>query len=50
MQVEPGAPRQPTLHLGVLMSAVVIDAQMDVQTFGHTPVNLLQEGEELLVR
>ena len=32
------------------MSAVVIDAQMDVQTFGHTPVNLLQEGEELLVR
>ncbi len=49
MQVEPGPPRQLTLHLGVLMSAVVIDAQMDLQAFGHTPVNLLQEGEELLM-
>ena len=42
-------PRQALLHLGVVMSAVVINNEMNIQMVGYSPVNLLEEGEEFLV-
>lgn len=49
MQMEPGPPRQPLLHLGVFMGAVVINDQVDVQIVGYIPFNVLEEREEFLM-
>ena len=49
VDVPPGAPREPGFHARMLMGAVVVDDQMDVQLFGYSLIDLAQETEELLV-
>ena len=49
MHVEAGLLRQPGLDLGVLVGAVVIDDQVQLQILGHLLVDLPQEAQELLV-
>lgn len=60
-QIEPGAvgrdemhvpvrpSREPGLHSGVLLGAVVIDDAMNIQVGGDGFVDLAQEGQKLLV-
>jgi len=47
--MEPGPLRQPGPDLGVLVGAVVVHHQMDVQVLGHRRLDLAQEAQELLV-
>ena len=49
MQMKPGPLRQSLLHLAGFMGAIVINDQMGIQVVRHSPVNLLEEGEKLLV-
>ena len=48
MQVEAGVLVQPLLHVGVLVSAVVVQDQVDVQALGNLSVDGAQELQELL--
>ena len=41
--------RQPGFHLGVLVRAVVVHDQMDIQLYRHVRFDAAQEGEELLM-
>jgi len=41
--------RQPRLDLRMVVGGVVVDDAVDVQLGGHGPVDLAQEGQELLV-
>src|ERR1700692_1731318 len=47
MEAWPG--RQPEAHLGVLVSGVVVDDQMDVEGLWHSLVDALEKAEELLM-
>ena len=49
MDVEAGTSCQPGAHLGVFMSGVVIDDEMDIEVCGDTGIQIAQEGKELLV-
>ena len=40
---------QPSRHLGVLVSGVIVGDEMDVETGGSVAVDGLEEGEPLLV-
>jgi len=42
-------PGQPGRDLGMLVRAVVVDDEMDIEGVGHAGLNVAQEGEELLV-
>ena len=44
-----GAGGQPLLHLGMLMGAVVVDDEMDIEIGWHIGIDMLQELEKLLV-
>jgi len=48
VHVEARSLRQPGLDLGVLMGAVVIDDQVQLQILGHLLVDAAQKAEELL--
>lgn len=43
MQVKPLVPLQPSLDLGVLVGAVVVQDQMDLQTRGHLTIDRVEE-------
>ena len=47
--MKPGPLPQPLLHFAMFMSAVLINNQMNIQILRYIPVNLLQEGEKLLM-
>ena len=49
VHVESGPLRQPSLDLGVLVGAIVIDDQVRRQILGHLLVDPPQEAQELLV-
>ena len=49
VQMEAGVPFQPGLHLGVLMGGIVIDHQMQVESFGEVPIYRSQKAQEFLV-
>ncbi len=49
MDVPAGMPGQPRLHSRMLMGAVVVDDQMDVELLGNALVDAPPEGEELLM-
>ena len=40
---------QPALDAGVLVDAVVVDDEVDVEVRGHVGVDVLEEAQELLV-
>ena len=40
---------QPRAHLGVLVGAVVVHDQMHIQIGGNVGVQMIQEGDELLM-
>ena len=40
---------QPCPHLGVLVSAIVVDDQMDIQLCWDVAVNVTKEGEKLVM-
>src|SRR2546426_8903310 len=44
-----GVPGQPGFHSSVLVGAVVIEDEMDVERGGDTVVHVLQESEEFLM-
>jgi hypothetical protein len=46
--MEAGPLRQPGPHLGVLVGAVVVHDQMDVQILGNGLLDLAQEAQKLL--
>ncbi len=48
MQLKPGMLFEPRLHLGGLVSPVVVEGKMRVEAPGHDPVDLLEEPDELL--
>ena len=50
MHVEPGAPLQPCLHLGLLVRGVIVCNQMDIQVLGRLAVELLEEAQPLYMR
>jgi hypothetical protein len=47
--VEPGMPGQPVLYFGMLVRRIVVHDQMQCQGLVGSPVNYLQELEELVV-
>src|SRR5204863_6886084 len=47
--MEPRPRGEPTFHLRVLVGAVVVDDQVDVEVFGHGSVNVAQKLQELLM-
>ena len=49
MEVEAGVLGQPGPDVGVVVGAVVIEDHMHGHAFGHLPVDLLQEVQELVV-
>ena len=40
---------QPALDAGVLVGAVVVDDEVDVEVRGHVGIDVLEEAQELLV-
>ena len=40
---------EPALDLGVLVGAVVVDDEVDIEVGGHVGVDVLEEAQELLV-
>ena len=48
MQMEAGVLGQPLLHVVVLVGAVVVQDQVDLQTLGNLAVDGAQEFEKLL--
>ena len=49
MHVVARPPGQPGPDLGMLVRAVVVDDEMDVERVGHAGLDVAQEGEELLM-
>ena len=49
MQMEAGVLGQPLLHVGVLVGAVIVQDQVDLQALGNLSVDGAQELQELLV-
>ncbi len=49
MHVEAGPLRQPGPDLGVLVGAVVVDDQVDIEVLGDGLLDLAEESQELLV-
>ena len=49
VEVEPGPLGEPCADLGVLVGGVVVENRMQVEIGRRLPVDLPQEGEELLV-
>ena len=49
MHVVARSPGQPGLDLGMLVRAVVVDDEVDIECLGHAGLDVAQEGEELLV-
>ncbi len=49
VHVKAGPLGQPEAHLGMLVSRVVVDDQMNVQLWGHRLVDALEKAEKLLM-
>src|SRR5689334_16451989 len=49
MQLIPGSARQPGADRGVLVRAIVVEDEMNVEIGRDIGVDVLQKGEELLV-
>ena len=49
MEVEPGVAVEPPPHAVVLVGAVVVQDDVDVESLGHVVVDRPEEDEELLV-
>jgi len=49
MDVKARMQGQPALHPGMLMSGVVVDNQMDIETFRNVGIDLFEEVEIVLV-
>ena len=49
MDVIARAFREPGAHFGVLMGGVIVDDQVQIEFRGHAGIEVVQEGEELLM-
>ena len=49
VQVIMGSASEPMMRFGRLMGAVVIQHQMDFETGGNSPIDLVQKAQELLM-
>src|SRR4030042_2300317 len=49
VQLKPGVPLEPGFHPGMLMGAVIVHDQMEVEPCRRLSINLFQETDKLLM-